>query len=160
MTDSTRQQVVMPVWSPPLGEGPHPMERAEMMFIECTARREELTRITPSLCQPAATDRVKVFFANNTQPPNSLRFTEVGVIQEVEYEGRTIVWSRSCPSDIFYFLDTNHIKITYDPAVWFKKTEWKPKQETLDHVMQIICKWALTCDKREAQGVIANVNTA
>lgn len=90
MTDSDRPQVVMPVWSSPLGQGPHPMERAEMMFVECTARREELRRITPSLCKPADTDRVKVFVANNRQPPNSLRFSEVGVIQEVEYDGERV----------------------------------------------------------------------
>ena len=85
MSDEYRKQVVMPVWSPPLGEGPHPMERAEMMFIECAAERNELDRITPSLCTPTDIDRVNVFFANNVQPPNSLRFTEVGIIQRVRY---------------------------------------------------------------------------
>ncbi len=90
MTDSARRQLVMPVWSSPLGEGPHPMQRAEMMFIECAASGSELKRITPSLCKPADTDRVKVFFANNSQPPNSLRFSEVGVIQEVEYDGERV----------------------------------------------------------------------
>jgi len=85
--DESRTQVVMPVWSPPLGEGPHPMERAEMMLVECRADPDELRRITPSLCEPADASTVLVFFANNRQPPNSLRFTECGIIQQVSWQG-------------------------------------------------------------------------
>jgi acetoacetate decarboxylase len=87
-SDNDRRQVVMPVWSPPLGEGPHPMERAEMMFVECAADPAELARITPSLCESADVATVMVFFANNRQPPNSLRFTECGIIQPVRWQGR------------------------------------------------------------------------
>ena len=63
------------------------MERAEMMIIECEADQDELARITPSMCEPAETNLVKVFFANNEQPPNSLRFSEVGIFQEILYRG-------------------------------------------------------------------------
>ncbi len=86
--DDRRRQAIMPIWSPPLGEGPHPMERAEMMFIECGADPAELARITPSLCEPAGDDKVLVFFANNRQPPNSARFTECGIVQQVRWQGR------------------------------------------------------------------------
>lgn len=82
------RQVVMPVWSSPLGQPPHPMERAEMMFVECRADRAELRRITPSLCEPADDDTVLVFFANNRQPPNSLRFSECGIIQQVRWQNQ------------------------------------------------------------------------
>ena len=78
-------QVVMPVWSPPLGQGPHPMESAEMMIIECEADRDELARITPTRCDPSEKSTVNVFFTNNRQPPNSIRFTEAGILQEVVY---------------------------------------------------------------------------
>ena len=91
MSDSEKDQVVMPVWSSPLGQGPHPMERAEMMIIECEADRDELARITPSMCEPADTGIVKVFFANNVQPPNSLRFSEVGIFQEVLYKNERML---------------------------------------------------------------------
>jgi acetoacetate decarboxylase len=77
----------MPVHSPPLGQGPHPMELAEMMIIECEADPAELTRITPSLCEPSDSTTVRVFFTNNRQPPNSISFTEAGIIQEVMYRG-------------------------------------------------------------------------
>jgi hypothetical protein len=59
------------------------MDRAQMMIIECTADRRELARICPTGCKPAPGNTVKVFFAENSQPPNSLRFTEVGIIQQV-----------------------------------------------------------------------------
>ena len=90
MNDNPGAQVVMPVWSSPLGQGPHPMERAEMMIIECTADLDELARITPSFCDPGDSDVVKVFFANNSQPPNSLHFNEVGLIQQLKYQNETV----------------------------------------------------------------------
>jgi acetoacetate decarboxylase len=61
------------------------MDRARMMIIECTASRRELARICPLGCRAAEDTRVRVFFAENSQPPNSLRFTEIGIIQEVRY---------------------------------------------------------------------------
>lgn len=87
----TKPQVVMPVWSPPLGQGPHPMERAEMMIIECEANDSELARITPSHCDPSDKSTVKVFFTNNRQPPNSVRFSEAGVMQEVVYRNERMM---------------------------------------------------------------------
>jgi hypothetical protein len=59
------------------------MDRAQMMIIECTADRRALAAASPSGCKPAPGGTVKVFFAENSQPPNSLRFTEVGIIQQV-----------------------------------------------------------------------------
>lgn len=81
---------LMPYWNPPIGPAPYPMERAEMMIIECAADPAELARITPSFCKPGRNHNVKVFFANNSQPPTSLRFYEVGVIQEVVYQGEPV----------------------------------------------------------------------
>lgn len=81
---------LMPYWNPPIGPAPYPMERAEMMIIECAADPDELARITPSFCEPGANSRIKIFFANNSQPPTSLRFYEIGVIQEVVYQGETV----------------------------------------------------------------------
>lgn len=86
-----KPQVVMPVWSPPLGQGPHPMERAEMLIIECDADPTELTRITPSSCKPSGKTVVKVFFTNNRQPPNSIRFSEAGIMQEVLYRNERMM---------------------------------------------------------------------
>ena len=88
MQDSNNNQVVMPVWSNPLGQGPHPMERAEMLTIECMADIDELRRITPSMCEPSDNNIITVFFTHNCQPPNSLGFSEVGLIQEVLYKGK------------------------------------------------------------------------
>ncbi len=90
MAEKSQPQLVMPVWSSPLGQGPHPMERAEMLIIECTADGAELARVTPSFCQPGEHNRVRVFFTNNVQPPNSLSFREAGVIQEVRYGNETV----------------------------------------------------------------------
>ncbi len=81
---------LMPYWHPPVGQAPYPMERAEMMIIECEANPDELARITPSFCDPGESTRVKIFLANNSQPPTSLRFYEIGVIQEVVYQGETV----------------------------------------------------------------------
>jgi acetoacetate decarboxylase len=79
--------VAMPRWSSPLGEFPYPMDHARMMIIECTANRSELAQICPLACRPGRDNRVRVFFAENSQPPNSLKFSEVGIIQEVRYKG-------------------------------------------------------------------------
>jgi acetoacetate decarboxylase len=67
------------------------MERAEMMIIECEADDSELVRITPSHCDPSDKSTVKVFFANNRQPPNSVRFSEAGVMQEVLYRNERMM---------------------------------------------------------------------
>lgn len=88
---NTTPQRIMPVWSSPLGQGPHPMERAEMMIIECQADARELARITPSRCDPSGKSTVKVFFTNNRQPPNSIRFSEAGIMQEVLHGGERMM---------------------------------------------------------------------
>jgi acetoacetate decarboxylase len=61
------------------------MDRAQMMIIECVADQRALAAVCPTGCKPVRDGRVKVFFAENSQPPNSLRFTEVGIIQQVLY---------------------------------------------------------------------------
>lgn len=91
----TARPAVMPRWNSPLGEFPYPMDHARMMIIECTARQRELARICPLACRPERHNRVRVFFAENSQPPNSLRFSEIGVIQEVRY-GRERVQTMPC----------------------------------------------------------------
>ena len=61
-----------------------------MLIIECTADADELARVTPSFCELGQHNRVRVFFTNNSQPPNSLSFREVGLIQEVRYGTETV----------------------------------------------------------------------
>jgi acetoacetate decarboxylase len=61
------------------------MDRAQMMLIEASADRRELAAVCPMGCTAAPGSLVKVFFAENSQPPNSLRFTEVGIITQVTY---------------------------------------------------------------------------
>lgn len=90
MTENKRDIALMPVWNSPVGPGPYPMERAEMMIIECEADIDELSRITPQFCEPSGHNRIKIFFANNSQPPTSMGFYEVGLIQEVKYQGELV----------------------------------------------------------------------
>ena len=80
MTENKRDIALMPVWNSPVGPGPYPMERAEMMIIECEADIDELARVTPEFCEPSGHNRIKIFFANNSQPPTSIGFYEVGLI--------------------------------------------------------------------------------
>jgi acetoacetate decarboxylase len=88
MAKHNRPASVMPIWTPPFGQPPYPMERAEMLFIEFEANREEIERITPEPFEPATHNRLKAFFADNRQPPVSFGFHEVAIVQEVYFEGK------------------------------------------------------------------------
>jgi len=89
-SEKDRRISLMPVWNTPVGQGPYPMERAEMMIIECNADPGELTRVTPSFCESGDSRTINVFFANNCQPPTSIGFYEVGLIQRVYYRGEAV----------------------------------------------------------------------
>ena len=87
MAKHNRPASVMPIWTPPFGQPPYPMERAEMLSIEFEADRKEIERITPEPFKPAKHNRLKAFFADNRQPPVSFEFHEGGIVQEVSFEG-------------------------------------------------------------------------
>ena len=80
--------------------------------------------------------------------------------KSIEYEGRPLVHSPKCPAGNLYFIDTNHLRITYNPLAWFDHTEWKPQQNSLNYAMQVICAWVLTSDKRKAHYTNTLINTA
>jgi len=59
-----------------------------------------------------------------------------------------------------YFLNTNFLTLTYDPAYWFDMTEWKAIPDQVnDRAAQIISACVLTTNRRRVHGVMYNLNT-
>jgi hypothetical protein len=85
------------------------------------------------------------------------------------FKGIPMVWTPSIVGEdstpavagALYFLNTNFLCLTYDPAVWFDMTEWKAIPDQInDRAAQIISACTLTTNRRRVQGVMYNVNTA
>jgi hypothetical protein len=81
--------------------------------------------------------------------------------QNVAFKGKPIVWSPSCKAQSMYFLNTNFLKLQYDPRYFFSITDWKsiPNQVN-DRAAQIILACALTTNRRRCHGVMFNIDTA
>lgn len=85
------------------------------------------------------------------------------------YKGKPWVWTpyiEGEDSDTpvggkLYMLNTKHLSLIYDPAVWFDMTEWKPiPNQPRDRVAQIVCTCALLTDRRRVHAVLYNMDTA
>lgn len=75
------------------------------------------------------------------------------------FKDTEIFWAPECPSGCMYFLNTEHLEITYDPEAWFEMTEWKPHPNGLDRYAQVVCVLEQTCNNFRKQGVIYNIST-
>jgi hypothetical protein len=80
--------------------------------------------------------------------------------QNIEFKGKPIIWSPQC-SQRMYFLNTKYLYFTYDPAMYFDMTEWKPIPDQVnDRAAQIILACCFSVTRRLCQGVIYNIDTA
>jgi hypothetical protein len=85
-------------------------------------------------------------------------------LADVGFENQTfknipMVWTPSMANHL-YFLNTRFLTLTYDPAMYFDMTEWKPIPDQInDRAAQIITAATLTTNRRRVQGVISNINT-
>lgn len=76
------------------------------------------------------------------------------------FKGVELYWCPECPADRMYFLNTDHLEITYDPVVWMEMTEWKPiTGNSLDKTAQIVASLNLCADNFLKQGVIHSIDT-
>lgn len=86
--------------------------------------------------------------------------------ENLAFKGRPLTWTPSCP-DIgdsgegkIYFINTNYLKMYYDPRVFMDMTEWKPiPNQVNDRAAQIISAMSLTTNRRRVHGVIYNINS-
>lgn len=86
-------------------------------------------------------------------------FANLG-FQTLGYRGIPVTWSRKCPADTMYFIDTDYLKIYYNPLSWFKTLEWTRKPNTLDDVAMVVCSFVPVTTKRESLYVLYAIDTA
>jgi len=83
--------------------------------------------------------------------------------ENIEFKGIPMIWSPQCGSDgteRMYFLNTRYIKFIYDPAHFFRMTDWKPiPAQVDDRAAQIIVVGNLMTSRRRVHGVIYNIDT-
>lgn len=91
---------------------------------------------------------------------NNTKLAEAGFDSQT-FKKVPMVWSPSCADTRMYFLNTNFLNFTYDPAMFFDMTEWKPIPDQVnDRVAQIITAGQMKMSRRRCQGVIYNIDTA
>jgi hypothetical protein len=78
---------------------------------------------------------------------------------DLQYKGRPITWSPSCPSGYAYFLNTNFLEWRYDSTQQFELTNWKEIPDQVnDRVAQAVVVGNLVCSNCSRQGVIYNIS--
>jgi len=84
---------------------------------------------------------------------------DLGAEGPLTFKGRPIMSSPSAPSDKIYFVNTEFLKLYYDPEYWMEMTEWKPiPNQAGDKLAQIVCTLNLVCTRPAAQGCIGNIS--
>lgn len=84
---------------------------------------------------------------------------DLGAEGPLTYKGRPIISSPSAPADKIYFVNTEYLKLYYDPDYWMEMTEWKPiPNQAGDRLAQIVCTLNLVCTRPAAQGVIYGIS--
>ena len=80
--------------------------------------------------------------------------------QNVEFNGTPLVWSGKFSDTEMYFTTTKHLKVKYDPRMFFDMTEWKaiPEQPN-DRAAQIVTAIQLATGRRRVHGVLHTIDT-
>ena len=79
----------------------------------------------------------------------------------LEYKGVPIIWSPAATADAMYFLNTRYLYFTYDPALYFDMTEWKPIPDQVnDRAAQIVTACNMMVSRRLCQGILHTIDTA
>ncbi len=79
------------------------------------------------------------------------------MFENILFKGRPLVWSPSCGEGDMYFLNDRYLEWVADEFANFEMTEWKPAQDTLDRVAQVIVSGNLVCSARNKQGVLFGI---
>jgi hypothetical protein len=56
----------------------------------------------------------------------------------LRFKGKRMIWSDDATTDDMLMVNTEHIKVTYDPQLWFEMTEFKPiplQGERIAHIL-------------------------
>lgn len=80
--------------------------------------------------------------------------------ETLNFKGKPMVWSPAIANTRMYFLNTKFWKFTYDPALYFDMTEWKPiPSQVNDRVAHIVTACATKISRRRCQGVLHTIDT-
>ena len=80
------------------------------------------------------------------------------MFENVLFKGRPLIWSPSCTTGKMFFLNTRYLEWVADESVNFEMTDWKPAQNNLDRVAQVVVAGNLTCSARLRQGVLLGID--
>lgn len=117
-----------------------------------TRRSPDIVLTTREIYQDyeAIAENLRTIDSNKTERA-SLGFGDL-MFKNVE-----VFWAPGCASGCMYFINTENIEFSYDPAAWFTMTEWKSPPNGLDRMAQIVCACNLTANNMRKHGVIYNI---
>ena len=75
----------------------------------------------------------------------------------IRFHGLDIVWSPSAVANSIYVLNLRYLRWITNSDFDFNMTEWKPAQNNLDRVAQVVAGGQLQCTQRRKQGVLFNI---
>lgn len=81
------------------------------------------------------------------------RLLDLG-FQTVKFKGADMIWSSNATAGTAKLLNTNWIKITYDPTFWFDMTEFKPTALEADRIAHILCALQVRGIQPRRQGLL------
>lgn len=72
----------------------------------------------------------------------------------LRFKGKRMIWSPNVTAGTMQFLNTNHIEVVYDPAMWFAMTEWKPIYNQMERLAHILIAWNIITDQPRRHGLL------
>jgi len=81
------------------------------------------------------------------------RLADLGY-EVLKFKGKDMVWSNAITDGTMFFLNTNFIKVVYDPNLWYQMTEWKDVGLQNERVAHINSAWNMICSQLRCQGFL------
>lgn len=74
------------------------------------------------------------------------------------FKGKPLVWTNagSFATNKVLMLNTNYLRVNYDPSLWFEMTGWKDIPLQAERIAHIFIAWQLTSDQLRRHGVLGD----
>lgn len=129
------------------------------LFYSCS---QNLGNAKPDIILSGQTpyERYEDFVLDSAYRTQQNKLADAGFDNQ-SFKGVPMIWSPQIANTRMYMLNTNHLTFRYDPIAFFEMTEWKPiPDQVKDRAAQVITACAFTTNRRRAQGVMYNMDTA
>lgn len=78
--------------------------------------------------------------------------------ETLKFKGKDMVWTANHPAGTMRFLNTDFMRIYFNPALWFDMTEFKVPANSTSRIAHIFCMLQMTGTQPRRSGLLYNIS--